>query len=147
MKRKYIIGIMALLLLFGAWYGYHEYNRKIVPTSDLKAELFVSAEEFIQSFEKDEAAANQKFLGKIVAVNGTIKSMDSAAGRISAIILGDPSAMSAVRCLLDSSSSQRIPPLDKGKPTQLKGYCIGATIDPLLGTDVVLERCVIEPPQ
>lgn len=147
MKRKYIIGITALLLLFGAWYGYHEYNRKVVPTSELKAEFAVNAVEFIQAFEQDEAAANQRFLGKIVAVTGTIKSIDSAAGRINTIVLGDPSAMSAVRCLLDSSSSQTIPPLDKGKPIQLKGYCIGATIDPLLGTDVVLERCVIEPPQ
>ena len=98
----------------------------------------------ISAFEKDSAAANKRFLGKVLEVNGTVKSIDKENATIA---IGDTSSTSSVRCSMDSAFVKSIESLNQGSKVTIKGACTGYMPDETglgLGSDVVLNRCVIE---
>ena len=139
MKRLIII-VIVIALLAGGWYAYKAYTGKVPSLTEVKADANVSAENLTQAFEKDSATANKQYLGKIVEVTGTVKSVEKESGTV---VLGG-SGMSSVRCSLDSAFVKTITALNEGAKTVIKGACTGYNADELgLGSDVVLNRCVI----
>ena len=76
MNKKYFLIAGALLLLFLAW-GLYKYNKPHTGTTGISADYTLAAADIFSSFRKDEAAANKKFLGKVVEVKGVISDMQS----------------------------------------------------------------------
>lgn len=146
MKQKKLIIIIALatVLLGGGWYGYSEYNRKVKDLSRVKADVVLDAKTLIQSFEKDEAASNVNYLDKIIAVKGNVKAVEKNDQGHVTVILGEEDGMSSVRCSMDSTHQGDVVSLSRGKMLTMKGACTGFNADELLGSDVILNRCVIE---
>ncbi|HYH15645.1 MAG TPA: hypothetical protein VD794_10510 [Flavisolibacter sp.] len=140
MKRTlvflFIIGLLALAI----WQGYRYFYRPPKDLSTAKAAVTLSSTQLIQAFESDSAKANQLYLGKIIAVEGSIKSVDEEEGVT--IVLGNPASMSSVRCSMDTSKKMDWGSLEKGRKVVIKGNCTGFTSDELLGSDVILNRCV-----
>lgn len=62
------------------------------------------------------------------------------------IVLGDTTGMSAVRCVLDSAFMNAGAAVNRGMVITVKGAITGFKKDDtgLLGSDVELNRCVIE---
>ncbi len=140
MKRIIII-VIIIALLAGGWYAYKAYTGKVPSLTEVKAEASVSAENLILAFEKDSATANKQYLGKIIEVTGTVKGVEKESGTV---VLGSGTGMSSVRCSLDSTFVKNIASLNEGTKTVIKGACTGYNADDLgLGSDVVLNRCVI----
>ena len=140
MKRNVTIVILVLLVTAGL-YAYKIYTGKVKNLEDVKADVTVTANDLIAAFEKDSAAANKQYLGKIITVNGNIKSIEKEAGDI---ILGSGESMSSVRCSLDTNYVKKTIGLNIGNQITIKGACTGFNSDELgLGSDVVLNRCVI----
>ena len=74
-----------------------------------------------------------------------IKKVEEGSGT-GTIVLGDTTDMSAVRCILDSSTAHSITgSLQKGKVITVKGAITGFNKDEtgMLGSDVQLNRCVV----
>ncbi len=142
MKRFLTIVILIILITAGL-YAYKTYTGKVKTLEDVKAVVTVTATDLIAAFEKDSAAANKLYLGKVVAVTGNIKSIEKEAGTI---VMGNGESMSSVRCSLDSNYVKKITGLNIGNQIIIKGACTGFNSDELgLGSDVVLNRCVIPP--
>lgn len=140
MKRNvvflFIIGLFALAI----WQGYRYFYRAPKDLSTVKAAATLSTTQLIHAFESDSAKANEQYLGKIIAVEGTIKSVEEEEGVT--IVLGEPASMSSVRCSMDTSYRKEWSSLEKGRKVVIKGNCTGFTSDELLGSDVILNRCV-----
>ncbi len=142
MKRILYILILAVLLA-AALYAYQLYTGKVKSLTTLKAEVNISAPDLISAFEKDSALANKSYLGKVLEVSGTVKTVEQEPP---VIILGSGSSMSSIRCSMDTAFVKVISRLNPGTPVIIKGNCTGYNADELgIGSDVVLNRCVLEP--
>jgi hypothetical protein len=143
-KKRIILSVIAIAIIGGAWYGYSEYNRKVKDLADVKAQVIMKSNELIDAFEKDEKAANTQYLDKIIAVNGNVKAIEKDDRGHYSIVLGDAGGMSSVRCSMDSVHVKDIVNIKEGINVVVKGACTGFNADELLGSDVILNRCVME---
>ena len=75
-------------------------------------------------------------------MNGIIKGIEKE-GNEATIILGDTSSMSSVRCSMDTTNTANIASHKEGQLIKITGACTGFNKDELLGSDVILNRCVI----
>src|SRR5688572_8796338 len=143
-KKRIIFSVVAIAMLCGGWYGFREYNRKVKDLSKVKAELRIQASDLITAFEKSENEANTLYLDKIIAVNGTVRSVEKDDKGHFSVILGKENSLSSVRCSMDSSHQAEVSRLAAGTSVTMKGACTGFNADELIGSDVILNRCVLE---
>lgn len=142
MKR--IIGILVLILvLAGGWYGYRKVFGKVESLQNVQADVTLPAAELLAAFERDSAAANKRFLEKNIETTGRVRSVESEE-RSATVVLGEEGSMSSIRCSMDSSFVQQATALKEGSTVTIKGYCTGFNMDELLGSDVILNRCVVQ---
>ena len=135
--KKILIGF-SLITFFGAAAGYYLYNKKPADVRTLQPELSVTANSLIVAFNSNEAAANLKYLDKVVAVKGVISDVkiDVSTGQASVILdSGDP--FSAVTCSFYNEEISAVQKLSKGTEVVIKGKCTGKLMD------VVLNNCSI----
>ncbi|MFI5129892.1 MAG: hypothetical protein ACHQFX_07885 [Chitinophagales bacterium] len=142
-KKKIIIAVILVAITCGAWYGYKEYTRKVKDLSHVRARVQIKAFDLIAAFEKDETAANEKYLDKIIAVQGMVQSVEKNDKGYYSVVLGQ-GAMSSVRCSMDSAHQDDVLAFPPGTIVTMKGACTGFNADELLGADVILNRCVVE---
>ncbi|MFN2440045.1 MAG: hypothetical protein ABR503_12655 [Chitinophagaceae bacterium] len=140
MKRVILI-VVIIVLAGGGWYAYKEYNRKNKNLAEVVADITITAQALIQAFEKNPDSANKQYLGKILGVNGTIKSIEKEDN--ATVILGEAGNMSSVRCSMDTTQLTKIASYKEGQPIKITGACTGFNKDEFLGSDVILNRCVI----
>jgi uncharacterized protein (DUF1330 family) len=141
MKRVILLVVLAIIIVLG-FYGYREYFRKNKNLAEVAPEVTITAPELIKAFETDSAGANKQYGGKIVAVQGTVKSVEQEA-TAATIILGEPGTMSSVRCSMDTANVSKAATVKEGQAITVKGSLSGFNQDELLGSDVILNRCVI----
>jgi tRNA_anti-like len=144
-RKKIIISTVVLVVLIGGIYAWSEYTRTVKSLAGVEADFTTDAAALIAEFEKDELAADKKYHNKIVAVNGMVKGVDAVQNTYS-IVLGDTSQLSAVRCVVDSVYVKSVSGVNRGMVITVKGAITGFKKDDtgLLGSDVELNRCVIE---
>jgi hypothetical protein len=149
MKRKKIIRYIVLpLLVIGAVaaiYLYKEYNRKHKDTAKTKADYSLPASDLLAEFASNEKASGEKYMDKVLRVEGMIKDIIKDEKGFYTVLLGDTSSMSSVKCSIDSTHTSEADHLQKGTMLAVKGVCTGYTADELLGADVVLVRSVVDP--
>ena len=142
--KRFMILLVVIIVLVGVWYGYRLYTGKVPSLTEIKADARISATDLIAAFEKDSASANKQYLGKILEVNGNVKSVEKESATVS---LGNAEGNSSVRCSIDSAFVKDIGTLNPGSAITIKGNCTGFMPDETglgLGSDVVLNRCVFE---
>jgi len=146
-KKKIIWALIILAIVFALVYAYREYTRTHKDLAGVKADLAVESGILISEFEKNDSAANKKYLGKILDISGVVKEIDTAAGGIYTIVLGHPGSKSSVRCQLDSIHASDAAKLSSGSSVLMRGACTGFEKNELLGenlgSDVHLNRCVV----
>jgi tRNA_anti-like len=146
MKKKNILRyiVLPLLLVIGlaAVYIYREYNRTHKDTSRLKPDFEITATGLLNEFVSNETASNKKYWDKVVLVNGVVKELNRDERGLYTAALGDTSSLSAVRCVFDSTHGREAAVLQVGQSVSIKGICSGFNADELLGSDVILVRCV-----
>ena len=145
MKRKRVILVaIAILVLGGGWYGYKEFTRKVPDLSRVKADIKLNSQDLIAAFEKNETEANQRYLDKIISLEGIVRSVEKDEQGLFTVILGDENTLSSVRCSMNPEHQEEVAKLREGATTKIKGACTGFNSNELLGSDVVLNRCVID---
>lgn len=145
-KRKRILLILGVLFVIAAGIGgyiYKEYNRTHEDTADIKPDYSVGAADIITEFESNETVSNKKYWDKVLEATGTVKDIAKDERGFYSVILGDTSSMSSVRCSMDSLHNKEAASLQKGNTVTMKGICTGFNADDLLGSDVILVRCVV----
>ena len=150
MKKKKIIILIALVLIaVAAFIEYKLFNKDTKHLADSKSDLVISATDLIKKFETNEAAANKEYLGSkldfIITVSGLVKEIIKDETGAYTVVLGDSTTRSSVRCSMDSLQNQQAASLKTGSSVSIKGAITGFMKDDLgIGSDVVLNRCVIE---
>lgn len=139
-KRRIIIALFLLGGIIGGIYAFNEYNRKNKPITELASAYTINALHIIKEYGENDSIANKKFLGKIITVMGIVKSIDD---QNYTLILGDSSLLASVRCSTDSLGFADIGSLQTGSFIKVKGKCTGYNEDDLLGSDVILNPCII----
>ena len=142
-KKKVFIAIGIMALVAGL-YGYMEYTRGSKDLQYTKADHLTIAKDLIKEFEENEKAANEKFINKIIAVNGSVKDVIKDGDKSYTVMLGDTAGTSSVRCSMDANHQPEAALLQLRGDVTIKGICTGFNADDLLGSDVILNRCIIE---
>jgi len=143
-KWIYIAAVFVVVISSIALYIYKEYNRKNSDTAGLEADYTVAAPAIIKEFEMDDSSAGKKYTDKIILAEGMVKDILKDDRGFYSVMLGDTASMSSVKCSMDSSYNYGALKLQKGSYTKVKGVCAGFNADELLGSDVILVRCVID---
>ncbi len=137
-KKKIIIISVLAIAAAGSFYGWKEYNRPLAATVDLRTDATVTSAELLSAYEKDEAVANQKFLGKTIVVSGTVGAIDESADTLTTIILGASEELHHVSCQLEEGSRLAAKKYKVNDTVRLKGICTGYLLD------VEMNRCSIQ---
>ncbi len=143
MKRLLLLFLVIILLLLG-FYAYRLYTGRVPSLTTVDAEISVSTTDLIHAFNTDSAGANKKYLGKVLSVNGNIKSIEK---KSATVVLGADNISTAIRCSMDSNFVTALAGLKENENVMIKGVCTGYIPDDSglgLGADVVMNRCVIE---
>jgi hypothetical protein len=133
----FLAGLLIVLV-----YAYKEYNRRPAVPSTQKADFETDYKLILDEFLRDEELAVSKYTGKVISVSGRIRNWeDHHKGKACFVVFGDMDGAAMVRCSMDSVyCNTRIEPASF---LVIKGVCIGFNRDDLLGSDLVLNRCVI----
>jgi len=145
-KKKILLKILAVVLIViigTALLAFREFYRKPKDLTNLKPKFTVSAIDFIKEFGTDDKKADAKYLDKVIEVNGVVKEMKKDENGYYTIVLGDTSAMSSVICSMDSLHNDGLQNIARGNNLSIKGVCTGYNAEEFLGSDVILNRAVI----
>jgi hypothetical protein len=147
MKNKIKIWAMIAFAMIGlGFYGVHEYFRPNKDISELKETARVSGIGLIHEFETSDTITSRKYIGKIIIVQGKLKTIEKDEKGYCTLVLGDDGAMmSSVRCDIDTLHNKEVSLLKEGNPINIKGIVTGYYADAtgLLGSDVQLSRCMV----
>ena len=143
-QRKILWPLFIIIAGVGLWQGLKEFNRTNKDLANAKADVKISANDLIHEYETNDSASNQKFLGKVVEVEGYMKKIDTDDKGFYTLVLGDTASLSSVRCAIDSTHQKDAANLAVGASMTIRGNCTGFNKDQMgLGSDVILNRCVI----
>jgi len=130
---KKILWPVLLLAMIGGLIGYNMWNKPHHDVSKGQADIVVSCEELMSSYEKNEEEANKKYLQKTVEVKGKVAKVEKTEEGTT-IVLGSPESLTGVRCeMLDKNRGTNVM---EGEEVVIRGKCAGSLMD------VVMQRCV-----
>ena len=124
--KKYIY-IILVLAIIGGLIGYKMVNKSHVETKGVTAEFVLKP-----AYDLDEAAADTKYLDKILEVKGNVKAINEVENGGS-ISLDTGNDMASVTCEFESKDA--VNGIKIGDEVTVKGFCSGKLMD------IVLVRC------
>ena len=133
--KKYVL-IIGLVAVAAGGIGFYFYNKPHQNIGRAKADFKMTAPALFSTFEADEAAANEKYLGKIIEVSGTVQDVKKEEDGLTSITLESEDLVFGVICQLDGQSIPKRTVFNPGEQVTFKGICTGLLMD------VVLVRCV-----
>ena len=135
---KKILLALVVLGFAAAGYGFYLYNKKPADVRTITANFQMTAAALVADYNKDETAANLKYLDKVIDVKGKISEIKlDPTTEQSTVILESGDPMAAVTCSFYNEESAAVKTLEKGAEVVIKGNCTGKLMD------VVLNKCSI----
>jgi tRNA_anti-like len=136
MKKLLVLALV--LAVVGGGIGYYLWNKPHDSVAQKSPDFTMTPEQLLADFQGDEAAANSKYLDKVIQLKGTIQEIVPGEGLEMQVILETGDMMSRISCVMEEDYQHFLErKLKKGDVVTLKGFCTGMTMD------VVVDRCVI----
>ncbi len=139
MKTKRIIVILALLGALGMMAALYMYNKPHKNYETQKVDITITSTVLVKDFESNEQEANEKYLDKMILVDGQIEKVALSDHGDLSIALVD--AMFGVTCNFNSQLSDEqnnlLKDLKVGDNVKIKGRCDGYL------SDVRLTQCSV----
>ena len=133
MSKKIFILLFGALLLAGM-YGVFLYNKPVQSIRNVKPSVEIDSNELLEAFEADEAAANGKYLDKVLLVSGVIDKIEETEGRVN-VFLKTKNPLSSITCELEQTDL--LDNYKSGDPISVKGLCSGYLMDVVLIKSVI----------
>lgn len=133
--KKYLKFLLILPLL-GVIVGFYLYNKPHEKMTNAKPTFELTANDLFMAFESDETAANEKYLDKVIEIEGTVRAVSHDEDGTVSITLATDTEMFGVICQLDNLSTPKRTTFEVGEKVAFKGICTGMLMD------VVVVRCV-----
>ncbi|MCU0334050.1 MAG: OB-fold putative lipoprotein [Chitinophagaceae bacterium] len=129
--KRLLLAALVLALAAGA-YGWYVWNK---PARDVHHETAIAAtaQGIFDAYQANEAAANQQYLNKAVAVSGTVNAIKQNQEGKTVVSLATRDPMFGVQCTLKEPVQ-----LATHAQVTIKGICTGFLMD------VVLIDCYVE---
>jgi hypothetical protein len=137
MRKKYFLvagAVLLCLLLIGAGWGWHLYNKPHAGVDGVTAIAQMTADSLFNRFQTDEAGSNKAFLGQVLEVKGKIGDVQKTDSTLNVELEGS-SGLGGINCSMAMGQKNV---LQKGQAITLKGRCTGFLMD------VNLVDCVTE---
>lgn len=149
-KRKDLAKPLIILIIlctgFGVWKGLREYNRTNEDLFNVDPHAKIGAIDLIREYEANDSSADQKYLGQVIETTGKVKKIEKDEKGYYTVVLGDTADLSSVRCAMDTAHNEDAAHLIAASSVIIRGACTGFTKDEMgLGSDVILNRCVVIP--
>lgn len=138
LKKKTILwmGIL-LLLLIGAGWAWHLYNKPHSSAAGQSTDLSIAADSLYRQYQTDERTADRKYMGKVLAVTGKLTDIQHSGTAEIWILSAQPDG-GGVNCQLFAGTKPDREP-KQGDVVTIKGRCTGFLMDVNLA-DCVPER-------
>jgi hypothetical protein len=135
--QKYLIWVIVLGIgcMGFAVYLYNKPHKNIANTSP---DYSLSAATFYQDFEENEPMANERYLNKVVAVNGNLSGIEMNENGNPVLVLETESPFGGIRCTMEAGQHARIATLEAGTEVEVKGICTGMLLDVVLVQSVLV---------
>ena len=135
--KKILIGL-SVIALAAAAYGLYLYAKKPADVRTLTAKYNLTAVTLLEDFNKDETAANKKYVDKVITVSGKVSEVKIEPTGQATVILDSGDPMAAITCSFYDDEARSLKKIKKGDEIVVKGKCTGKLMD------VVLNKCSIE---
>lgn len=136
-KRKIIILFAGLfLLIIAALSIYLVYNKPHLNIERSKVDYHIEAAELLEDFEISTPVANQKYIDKVIVVNGKVSSIEITEN-VANILLSEKGEFFGVYCSFPLEKAEKLQLLSLGEVVKIKGVCTGYT------DDVLLNNCTL----
>src|SRR5688572_17209501 len=135
MKTQIIVGIM-LLCALGVSTGIYMYQKPSEKIVTGEASYVVRAADLFNDFDNNEAVANEKYLNKVITVQGKVAEISAGDSLGVNIILASSNPLFGVSCQLPAGRSNN--GINAGDEISVTGLCTGKLMD------VVLVKCRVE---
>lgn len=129
------MGIPLLLLIGFAW-AYHLYDKPHQSAAGETSYLSIDADSLYHQYEANEHAADQKYMGKVIAVKGKVSEIQRN-GNSEVWILSPQQGGGGINCQMFAGEKMDKHP-QVGDPVTVKGRCTGFLMD------VNLADCVLD---
>jgi hypothetical protein len=129
------IFILIVIVICAGLFVFYYINKAKPSLVEMKPMYTVTADEIFNDFDKDESAANKKYVDKVVEVSGVVQSFNKKSNTDRSIIFQTSSGMFGVICKIDSTYNPSFT-VDKGANLKIKGVCTGMLMD------IILVRCI-----
>lgn len=138
MKTYIKVALFAIvfLIIAGAGAAIYMFNKQHKDLQKTKPDFIMTASDLQKAFENDEAAANSKYVKKIIELSGIIESVNPGEDNTLSVILKTESDLSSVICTFQLLAD--LPELKAENNIVLKGECSGYL------TDVLLNNCSVD---
>ena len=147
MKKNRILKIaitFVIVVTAIGYYAYYEFNRTNDSLKNKQPAYVVSPSMIIDEFSKNSTAALQKYVDKVIEVEGQVKNIETTEKNDVTIVLGEENNMSSLRFSLDSNETKEVNIIKINAKVRLKGMCTGYNADEMgLGSDILLNRAII----
>ncbi|XZF12519.1 OB-fold protein [Chitinophagaceae bacterium MMS25-I14] len=130
MKKKIILILLLIVIVAGAiiakmWYKPH-------PKAENQDAISVTAASVFKEYSADEQGCNTRYLNKVLAVTGTVASVDTNQDGAIVVVLQSDDPLNGVVCTMRDKNAS----VAKGSQVTIKGFCSG-----FVG-DVKLTDCI-----
>lgn len=133
--KRILIALLALALI-GGGVVYYMWNKPHQNMVTAKTDVTIEAEALFNAYNADEDACNAKYLDKVIAVSGTVKTVTNDEGTIKVGL--DTGGDFGVRCELSTTSPHKRTDFTPGERVTFKGTCSGFNFDVQLSNCVAL---------
>lgn len=128
-----LLGVLIVLLV-----SIKLYNKPHKEVQNSPPDVMITAESLIGAFENNEQEANEKYLDKIIQIEGVVSSINTSNGN-SVITLSASDSMGTVVCTMEPSQNKRVLGIENGTTITLKGICTGFIMDVMLVRTVIVD--------
>lgn len=137
---KKLFKVLFLLLLFMLIVGGIIYFMPQYSTSSIEPDFKVQLTEISTSFENDEASASSKYIGKVVATQGTIREISHDQESAPVILLSRGKNSPALLLVtLEMSEKDKVSNLKVGDKVKIKGQCTGKLLEVVFKNGILLD--------
>ena len=147
MKKNRILKIaitFVIVVTAIGYYAYYEFNRTNDSLKNKQPAYVVSPSMIIDEFSKNSTTALQKYVDKVIEVEGQVKNIETTEKSDVTIVLGEENSMSSLRFSLDSNETKEVNTIKINAKVRLKGMCTGYNADDMgLGSDILFNRAII----
>ncbi len=135
---KILIGLAIVGVIVAVIVSLYVFRKTDDSVAGKKADYKVACSEIVSEFESDEQQAGQKYIDKVVEVEGVIAEINTGEESV-IILLRDEDSFSGVSCSIGDSQVKGELPYNVGDRIKVKGICTGYLLDVTLNRGAIVK--------